>query len=89
MLLAGGKGCQVQSSGAILPSEHTHPTSLQGQKTLELQLTNLPTEMFADNNCHQNKAAQITQDILFPRKQIHQITQTLLLLDFSQQQSEP
>lgn len=45
--------------------------------------------MFADNDCHQNKAAQIIQDILFPHKQIHQITQTFLLLDFSQQRSEP
>ena len=89
ILLTGGRGTQAQSSGTTLPSEHTHPTSLQGQKTLELQLTNLPTEMFADNDCHQNKAAQIIQDILFPRKQIHQITQTFLLLDFSQQRSEP
>lgn len=45
--------------------------------------------MFIDNNRHQNKAAQIIQDILFPRKHIHQITQTFLLLDFTQQRSEP
>lgn len=45
--------------------------------------------MFADKDRHQNKAAQIIQDILFPHKQIHQITQTFLLLDVSQQQSKP
>lgn len=88
-LLTAGRGTQAQSSGTTLPSENAHPTSLQGQKTLELPLTNFPAEVFAGNDCHQNKAAQIIQDILFPHKQIHQTTQTFLLLDFSQQQSEP
>lgn len=89
MHLPAGRGTRVQSSGTTFPSEHTHPTPLRGQKTLELQLTNLSTEMFAGNNCHQNTVVQIIQDILFPHKQIHQTTQTFLLLDFSQQQSEP
>lgn len=36
-----------------------------------------------------NKAAQIIQDILFRRKQLHKIAQTFLTLDFPQKQSEP
>lgn len=83
VLLTRGPETLAQSSGT------TRLTSLQGQKTLELQLTKLLTEVLAANNCHQDKAAQIIQDILFLHKQIHQITQTFLLLDFSQQQGEP
>lgn len=36
-----------------------------------------------------NKAAQIIQDILFRRKQLHEIAQTFLTPDFPQKQSEP
>jgi len=36
----------------------------------------------ADNNHHQNKAAQIIQDILFGHEQMHEITQTFPVLNF-------
>lgn len=89
------KGCSLgagehRSKALNPPSFRVHPTHfITRAETLELQLANLPTEMFANNGCHQRKAAQIIQDILFPHKQIHQITQTFFLLDFSQQQSKP
>lgn len=65
------------------PPSRAHPARFRKKpKALELQQRNLLISTVADNNHHQNKAAQIIQDILFRHEQMHKITQTFFVLNF-------